>query len=221
MLAGTLFGCAPSNPSAILGSQRNAPPSAAIFATQLAGPETYLAPMPTAVIILKPDDMAGNRAFCAAMTKLPTAGEAMAKSVVAPNLVLTRWLTQLPEVPPDRVRDCDYLVGTYDYGRAAALMAAFHANVGSMAGNGPFLALIVPGDNGLRVVAVDGSLYSADKFEMFVASWNDAIIRTQTQLSIRPDRPGIVRSVFDLVSAIFRTVFGGASGLIQGTVGGL
>jgi hypothetical protein len=30
-----------------------------------------------------------------------------------------------------------------------------------------------------------------------------------------------VRSVFDLVSAVLRTVFGGAAGLIQGTIAGL
>ena len=101
------------------------PPRNAVFATQLAGPSTYLAPMPTAVVILKPDDMARNRAFCAAFMTLPTVQEELAKSVVAPNLIFTRWLTQLSDVPPERARDCEYLVGTYDYNRAAGLIASF------------------------------------------------------------------------------------------------
>ena len=42
----------------------------AVFATQIAGPDTYLSPMPTAVVILKPDNMARNRAFCAAFANV-------------------------------------------------------------------------------------------------------------------------------------------------------
>jgi len=216
-----LAGCAPYSEQATTGLRGVSPPANAIFATQLAGPNTYLPPMPTAVVILKPDDMARNRAFCAAFTKLPTAQEELAKSVVAPNLILTRWLTQLSAVPPERVHDCDYLVGTYDYSRAAALIASLHATAGSTAGRGPFLAMIIPDGRGLRVVAVNGSGYASDDFDSFVRSWNDAINRTQSRLSVHPDRPGLVRSVFDLVFAVLRTVFGASAGLIQGTVAGL
>lgn len=197
------------------------PPRNAAFATQLAGPNTYLAPMPTAVVILKPDDMARNRAFCAAFTKLPTVQEELAKSVVASNLIFTRWLTQLADVPAERVRDCEYLVGTYDYNRAKGLIASFRSTSGSTAGRGPFLTMVIPSDTGLRIAAVDGSGYAADDFDRFVASWHDAINRTQSQLSAQPDRPGLVRSVFDLVSAVLRTVFGAGAGLIQGTIAGL
>ncbi len=216
-----LAGCAPYSEPATTGLRGVSPPVNAHFATQLAGPNTYLPPMPTAVVILKPDDMARNRAFCAAFTKLPTAREELAKSVVAPNLILTRWLTQLSAVPPERVRDCDYLVGTYDYGRAASLIASLRASDGSTAGRGPFLAMIIPDGRGLRVVAVDGSHYASDDFDSFVRSWNEAINRTQSQLSAQPDRPGLVRSVFDLVFAVLRTVFGAGTGLIRGTVAGL
>ena len=65
-------------------------PANAVFATQLAGPDTYLLPMPSAIVLLKPDDMTRNRAFCNAFVNLPTAQEEMAKSVIAPNLILTR-----------------------------------------------------------------------------------------------------------------------------------
>ena len=197
------------------------PPRNAAFATQLAGPGTYLAPMPTALVILKPDDMARNRAFCAAFMTLPTVQEELAKSVVSANLIFTRWLTQLSDVPPERVRDCEYLVGTYDYNRAAGLIASLRDVSGSTAGRGPFLAMVIPTPTGLRVAAVDGSSYAPEDFGRFIASWNDAINRTQSQLSAQPDRPGLVRGVFDLVSAVLRTVFGGAAGLIQGTIAGL
>src|SRR4051812_26867601 len=90
-------------------------PKVAQFATEIAGPGTYLAPMPTAIVLLTPDDMARNRAFCAAVAKLPTAAEAGAGSVVAPNLILTRWLVQVSDVAPDKAGDCEFLVGTYDY----------------------------------------------------------------------------------------------------------
>lgn len=68
--------------------------------------------MPTAVVLLKPDDLNRNRAFCQAFTgRLPTAQAAIASSAVAPNLILTRWLVQLREVPAERASDCDFLVG--------------------------------------------------------------------------------------------------------------
>jgi hypothetical protein len=69
-----LSGCA-SNYQAATPLRGVTPPANATFATQLAGPGTYLAPMPTAVVILKPDDMARNRAFCAAFMTLPTVQE--------------------------------------------------------------------------------------------------------------------------------------------------
>jgi hypothetical protein len=219
LLTVALTGCSTAYQPA--GFHGVAPPANAVFATQLAGPDTYLPPMPTAVVILEPDDMARNRAFCAAVMKLPTAQEATAKSVVAPNLILTRWLTQLSDVPPDRARDCEYLVGTYDYGRAAALTASLRGTVGSTAGGGPFLAMIIPDGAGLRVAAVDGSGYRPEEFDRFVTSWKEAIDRTQAQLATRPDRPGLVRSVFDLVFAVLRTVFGATAGIVQGTVAGL
>jgi hypothetical protein len=220
LLVAVLGGCAAYQTTTNL-PRGVTPPSNATFATQLAGPGTYLPPMPTAVVILKPDDMARNRAFCAAFTTLPTVQEELAKSVVAPNLIFTRWLTQLSDVPPDRARDCEYLVGTYDYNRAAGLIASLRDISGSIAGRGPFLAMVIPTDTGLRVAAVDGSRYAPEDFGRFIASWNDAINRTQSQLSAQPDRPGLVRSIFDLVSAVLRTVFGAGTGLVQGTIAGL
>ncbi len=44
---------------------------------------------------------------------------------------------------------------------------------------------------------------------------------SQEQVSREPDQPGLVKSTFDLVSAILRTVGGGVAGLIRGAVAGL
>jgi hypothetical protein len=192
-----------------------------IFATQIAGPNTYLPPMPTAVVVLTPDDMARNRAFCLSIAKLPTAQEALAKSVVAPNLILTRWLTQLSEVAPERIRDCDYLVGTYDYSRAAVLISSLRRTAGPMTGKGPFLVMMVADTTGVRMIGVDGSGYAPAEFDSFVASWNSVISQTQTQLTTpirQSSQPGLVRSIFDLVVAVIRTAFGATAGLVQGTI---
>jgi hypothetical protein len=140
-----------------------------VFATQLAGPSTFLAPMPTAVVVLKPGDLNRNRAFCTAITsRLPTAQQALATSVIAPNLVLTRWLIQLPNVPVDRTSDCDFLVGTYDYARAERLLGALRLTDGRTSGPGPFLLMVIPDSTGLHVAGLDGSGYNEASFDRFV-----------------------------------------------------
>jgi len=213
-------GCEAGGPQTPGQMAVGARPSHPTFATQIAGPNTYLAPMPTAVVVLKPEDMARNRAFCAAFTKLPTVQEELAKSVVAPNLIQTRWLTQLSEMPPDRVRDCEYLVGTYDYARAAKLLASIQGSA-PLTGRGPFLLLMVPDSSGVHIAGVDGSNYATENFDSFVASWGNAVGQAQTQITTQANQPGLVRSVFQLIFAVLRTVFGGAGGLVQGVVAGL
>ena len=193
-----------------------------MFATQLAGPSTFLAPMPTAVVLLKPDDLNRNRAFCQAFTsRLPTAQTAMANSVVAPNLILTRWLVQLPELPAERAADCDFLVGTYDYARAGRLLGALRLSEGQLSGPGPFLLMVIPDASGLHIAGLDGSHYAAADFGPFIGAWGGALQAAQAQVSRAPDQPGLVRSLFTLVSAILRTAGGGMAGLIQGVVSGL
>ena len=193
-----------------------------VFATQLAGPSTFLAPMPTAVVVLKPGDLNRNRAFCTTVTsRLPTAQQAMAASVVAPNLVLTRWLVQLPEVPADRARDCDFLVGTYDYARAERLTRAVRLQEGRLSGPGPFLLMVIPDGTGLHVAGLDGSAYGEAEFGRFVDTWGTALRQTEAAVTREPDQPGLVRSIFNLVSAILRTVAGITGGVIRGVVANL
>ena len=71
---GLMLGCALALASCGAPPRVHGPMTAAhpVFATQLAGPSPYLAPMPTAMVILKPHDIARNRALCVAMAaRLP------------------------------------------------------------------------------------------------------------------------------------------------------
>ena len=215
-------GCASmSNPSVQAGSMPEAGAPAPVFATELAGPDTYLPPLPTAVIVLKPDDMARNRAFCQAALQLPTAQQAEAGSVVAPNLIRTRWLVQIGDVPRAHAADCDFLVGIYDYARASALIASVRTRQGGFAGRGPYLLMVIPDASGMRVAGLDGSGVSEADMPAFIAGWGRALGQAERQIAVRPRRPGLVRSVFDLVAAILGTVAGGAGGLVEGVFAGL
>ena len=224
LLAIAIAGCSvPGQPAGDFARSRGGATTAnPVFATQLAGPSTFLAPMPTAVVVLKPDDLNRNRAFCAALTRrLPSAQQALAGSVVAPNLVLTRWLVQLADVPAERATDCDFLVGTYDYARAARLLGRVQLTAGSLVGRGPFLLMIVPDESGLRVAGLDGSGYGADTLTAFVDSWGSALQETNAAVSRQSDQPGIVRSLFGLIAAILRTAAGIVGGVVQGVVSAL
>ena len=199
-----------------------APAARPVFATQLAGPSTFLAPMPTAVVVLKPGDLNRNRAFCTTIIeRLPTAQQVMASSVIGRNVVLTRWLVQLPDIPAERATDCDFLVGTYDYARAARLLGAVRLSSGQLSGPGPFLLMVIPDNTGLHVAGLDGSGYGDAEFGRFVDNWGSARRQTEAQVSRAPDQPGLVRSVLNLVAAILRTVTGAAGGVIQGVVAAL
>jgi hypothetical protein len=191
------------------------------FATELAGPATFLPPMPTAVIILKPDDMERNRAFCRAAMTLPTAQQVEATSPVAPNLIRTRWLVQIGDIAASHAQDCDYLVGTYDYARAARLTAEIRTSDGSFVGRGPYLLMIIPDATGLHVAGLDGSGYGNGDLNRFIGTWNEALTQSQSQIATTPNRPGIIRSIFDLISAVFTSVTGGTTGLIRGVFTGL
>lgn len=216
-----LAGCAApgTGPGTPLGSPLAAAISRPVFVTQLAGPSTFLAPMPTAIVLLKPDDLNRNRAFCNAFTsRLPTAQAAMAASVVAPNLILTRWLVQLQDIPAERAADCDFLVGTYDYARAGRLLGSMRLTTGQLSGPGPFLLMVIPDGSGLHIAGLDGSNYGAANFDPFIDAWGAALRATQEQVSRTHDQPGLVKSIFNLISAILRTAASGVGGLIQGVV---
>jgi hypothetical protein len=195
--------------------------AAPIFATELAGPATFLPPLPSAVVILKPDDMARNRAFCDAIAALPTVQEAEAASTVAPNIIRTRWLVQIGEISPTHAKDCDYLTGVYDYARAARLISAVRASEGGFGGPGPYLLMIIPDRTGLHVAGLDGSRYNEAEFGRFIDNWSRALQQSQARITATPDRPGLIRSVVDMVGAILNVITGGTGGLIKGVFAGL
>jgi hypothetical protein len=204
-------------PATVGGGPINHP----VFARQLAGPQTYLAPMPTALVVLTDADEARNRALCDAFARLPTAQAAMQASIVAPNLVLTRWPINTGDVPLERAEDCNYLVLHYDFSRIAALRRQGTLTQGSLAGRGPFLILVLAEHDGLKIAGIDGSGYDAKEFDHFVSDWSEAVSQTQARFTRQPDDPGVVRSALQLVSAIFRAVFGVAAGVIFGVVSAL
>jgi hypothetical protein len=206
---------APAAPPAAVDTALAAPP---VFATELAGPETFLPPLPTAVVILKPDDMTRNRAFCQAAMALPTVQQAESASVVAPNVIHTRWLVQIGDFAASHASDCDFLVGTYDYARAAGLIASVHVTDGGFYGRGPYLLMIIPDRSGIRVAGLDGSVYRDEDMPVFISTWGRALAQTEARIAATPERPGLVRSVFDLVGAVLATVTGGAGGLVKGVL---
>ncbi|KAA2212211.1 hypothetical protein F0Q34_16360 [Pseudoroseomonas oryzae] len=121
-------------------------------------------------------------------------------------------------MPAERVSDCDFLAGAYDYARAARLMGALRLSEGRLSGPGPFLLMVIPDDGGIHVAGLDISRHALGDFNRFIDAWGSASRTTQEQVSQAPDQPGLARSIVNLISAILRTAGGGVAGLIQGGV---
>jgi hypothetical protein len=132
----------------------------------IAGPATYVAPLPTAFILLKPDNPARNSAFCDVWLKVPLTTQALATSSVRQNIVETDWLVNSQNPNPSDISNCTGLINLYDWGRAttylqnlvAAAAAAKPKQVLNTSGPGPFIVIVVPGvDTAGTTVVVDGS----------------------------------------------------------------
>jgi hypothetical protein len=135
-------------------------------------------------VILKPDpayprsvDTPRNRQFCSEFARIPTASAIQSRNAVAENIVRTRWPVATNSATAAEAADCRFLIQHYDVTRAHALMSSVELTRGSFSGQGPFLVLI----SGRDVTAVDGSRET--DFYRFVRSWDDAINRTQQQIS--------------------------------------
>lgn len=81
--------------------------------------------------------------------------------------------------------------------------------------------MVIPDGSGLHVAVLNGSGYSAGGFSGFIDAWGSSLRQTQDQVTRNPDQPGVVRSLFNFVSAILRAAGGGVAGLIRGVVSGL
>jgi hypothetical protein len=157
---GTLFGCqappppppaaAPAPPGAA-GLLPFGQPSAPIITRGIAGPSTYLAPLPTAFILLKPDNPDRNLAFCNAWLPTPTTGQVLSTTPVRLNIVETDWLINTQSPGATTTSTCQGLIANYYWARASTYLqslstAATNNGVSlNTSGPGPYLVVVVPG----------------------------------------------------------------------------
>ena len=192
--------------------------------TELAGPDTFLGQLPVGFVILKPDptspgsvDTPRNRAFCSEFAKAPTASAIQSRNAIAENIVRTRWPIVVGNASAAEAADCNFLIRNYDHARARALMQSVELTRGSFAGQGPFLVLI----SGRDVTAVDGSR-EAD-FSRFVRSWDDAINRTQQQITNPVDTgpmPAVLLIIPRFIARLIETLFP-PTAIVFGTLRGI
>ncbi len=163
------------------------------FARSFAGPETYIEPVPTAVLLLrKPSGNDGlaekNEAVCKAFLKVQTPEQARDGSLVDKNIILTRMLLKTASLRQDGLEDCDYLLGQYDYGRAEALLKKLKQDETF----GPFFVTFFPpelGAEGRPFLLVDASQIPANKMGQFVADWQKSLNNVAGKLSVEYDVP--------------------------------
>jgi hypothetical protein len=207
-----LAGCASQSGTAPLG-----PSAGGTFARQIAGPATYLGQMPTAVVLLKPGNTARNLAFCQQFTQIPSAEAALSAAVIAPNIIPTRWPVTATTATTAQATDCaNFLVPSYDYARAQAIIAAIQPTTGNFAGAGPFLLII----DGTKAIAVDGS--STTDFAAFVNQWQSALNQTQNTLTTPAStNGGVAKLIWIILKAVITSVFpasGSVIGIIEGVI---
>lgn len=146
---------------------------------EYAGPGTYLGPTPTVVVVLKRDQADRNAAFCSGFARLDTSVEAAEASVVATNVVRTRWMVGSDDIATAPA-DCPAMLAAYDFARADALRAAVEAQpdlADSLAGSGPFLLEILPDSS---MVVVSGSNLPQSQLRAFGQNW---VVKASAQFS--------------------------------------
>ncbi|MGZ9115300.1 MAG: hypothetical protein ACXW3K_11830, partial [Brevundimonas sp.] len=135
---------------------------------EFAGPETYLGPVPTAVVVLKTGQTARNTAFCQGYMAMPTVPSLSEGSVLAPNAIPLRWLLKAePDTAPD---GCGPVLAGYDFPRAEQLSTALAAldDAPDMTGAGPFIVEFMPDGS---AVIIDGSNRSAAALRQLAPQW--------------------------------------------------
>jgi hypothetical protein len=149
------------------------PMGAFVFDTavrEFAGPATYLGPTPTVVVLLNKDQPDRNRAFCSGFAQLDTGLEAAQNSVVAGNVVRTRWLVQNDDLNPAPA-DCAAMIAAYDFARAEAVMAQARDQAElapALTGAGPFLLEVLPDSS---MIVVSGSSLPQSQLRGFGRNW--------------------------------------------------
>lgn len=155
------------------------------FARGFAGPQTWIEPAPTAVLLLsknKDNSLSRNKAVCNAFLKVETNEQIQAKSSVDSNVILTRMLLQTNEPYSEKLNDCSYLLSIYDYERSSKLLK----DLGMSEKEGPFFVTFFPLEAGLKerpFLIADASGISTEKeLQAFVQHWQTSLNNAANQL---------------------------------------
>lgn len=155
------------------------------FVRSFAGPQTWIEPAPTAVLLLsksKDNSFSRNKAVCDAFLKIETKQQVQAKSSVDNNIILTRMLLQTNEPYSEKLNDCSYLLSIYDYERSSKLLK----NLGMSEKEGPFFVTFFPLETGMKerpFLIADASGISTEKeLQAFVQQWQTSLNNAANQL---------------------------------------
>lgn len=160
-----------------------------IVARDFAGPQTYMGPMPSGIVLLTgTKDDPKNIAFCQAYMSYKTPQLARGTSIAAANVIVTWFPLADPQntaLDPTKVSsaDCPTLLAHYNFPFAQQFLANFKNSAGKVqpiTGVGPFVALIAPDTTGLEHAAVsDGSSVAQSDIGAFATDWLDKLQQTQ------------------------------------------
>lgn len=153
----------PPSPTAGMGTFE-----AFLTGREFAGPQTYLGPIPTAVVVMKSGQTSRNAAFCQGYLAMPTLPDLSEDAATAPNAIPLRWL--LKAEPDSAPTDCATILAGYDFPRAAQLTQALTAlpDAPDMTGVGPFIIEFMPDGS---AVIIDGSSRPTGVLRQLAPQW--------------------------------------------------
>lgn len=198
--------------------------SPSIASRELADPQTYLGPTPTAFVLLDKAAEARNRTFCGGFVRLDTPGRLAEYGPYAAMSVPTRWLAKSADVTFEQAGTCEQLLAQYDYTRADALRAALAAKpatASSMTGAGPWIVEMFPDGSAL---VVSGSQLNGAALGTFASSWlasANAQLRDQTVTDDDEEAEGCsIAMESQTRRSLAETMCNGLVQTVGGTVGG-
>jgi len=159
---------------------------------QIAGPKTYIPPLPTAVVILKDPDgdltqATRNQEFCQSFRKkIPEFAGIIESSTLAQNVIATRWLVDVNSATSTQHFDCPFLLSNYDFQRAGLVMGSIplgsqkpigKTKTVSWSDPGPFIVELFPDSH---VAIADASdVNKQEDFDKFMVAWLDSAVAQQ------------------------------------------
>jgi hypothetical protein len=175
-------------------------PSNVKFGFEFAGPNTFLYPMATGVIVLKSND-ARSEAFCEAILRnMQPVASIEAGSFVAQNIIRTRFLLKsdaaLSISPSDPATSCRVIMAAYDFDNAAP---NFLRQINAPTGIGPFLVGLSPNSN--KAIIIDASDVANTVFDGIASKWEQAITAAGNTAANSSNNGTIWKSIFDIFYA--------------------